>query len=245
MEGEGEGKLASNRKQIKCIAYLHSINCHLHCVQTACNPDVATPSGYPPIKPSECLTDYLSLCMSACHSLSLSPSLYLALSLSLSVCPLHSVVCVPSPRFVCTVNQYACKSAPSGPLATGYGYQPCPGTLLQRRCTFYHNLPSASAEFEAADAGMRHIVCRLLWHGIQVWFACRTRLHRLEPPPGQCLSSCLSVCSSICLAACVNYTCKALCTQRWTEKLKLFTQDINVVPIYCRRRLRIVTTNCF
>lgn len=94
------------------------------------------PPGYTPIKASECLTDYLSLCMSACQSLSLSLLLSLSLPLSVcpSVCPLHSVVCVPSPRFVCTVNQYACKSAPSGPLATGNGQRAMAISHAQHRC---------------------------------------------------------------------------------------------------------------
>lgn len=204
------------------------------------------PPGYTPIKASECLTDYLSLCMSVCQSLSLSLSLSVCLSVP---CTAWCVRAKPSFRMHCQpirMQKRPQRAIGNGQRATGYGYQPYPTSLLllQRRCTFYHNLPSASTEFEAADTGMRHIVCRLLWHGIQVWFACRTRLHRLEPPGPASVS--LSDCSSICLAACVNYTCKTLCAlSAKTEKLKLFTQDINVVPIYCRTRLRIVTTNCF
>lgn len=191
---------------------------------------------------SDCQSASLTISLSVPPPASLfllSLSLCLSLSLSMSVpCTASGVRAKPSFRMHCQpirMQKRPQRAIGNGPPAT---------SLLQRRCTFYHNLPSASPEFEAADTGMRHIVCRLLWPGIQVWFACRTRLHRPRPA-GVSLSLSLSVRLSVCLSACGNYTCKAPCTQRCSEKLKLFTQDINVVPIYCRTRLRIVTTNCF
>lgn len=81
---KGLQNLASNRKQIKCMAYLHAINCHLNCVQTACKPD-ATPPYKRPRPANVWLTIFHFACLPAWLSVSLSPCLTVSLSHCLSV----------------------------------------------------------------------------------------------------------------------------------------------------------------
>lgn len=125
--------LASNRKQIKCIAYLHAINCHLHCVADPEPVDgmrhaiqTTRPQTYAQstnVYPSVCLHVWLSVC--------------LTLTSYSSVC---LTICICVRKCVCVCVWHAKPS-----FCMHQRPPPTRGTAIsQRRCMFYHNLPAVA-----------------------------------------------------------------------------------------------------
>lgn len=145
----------------------------------------------------------MSDCQSASLTISLSvPPLPASLPLfSLSVCPslclclslAQQLVCVPSPRFVCTVNQYACKSAPSGPSATGPPQHRC--CSVAARFTIICHQPRLSSRQLTLACGISFVV----YYGLAYKCGLHVALDCIAPTRLVSLSLSLSARLSVCL----------------------------------------------